>query len=89
MNRTNWMQDLGDQVRHHRKLADLTQKELAQLAGVGKTVVFDLEKGKTTIQMATVLKILACLNIDLVWHLPTSGPGPGYPDEPTGGGHHA
>jgi DNA-binding XRE family transcriptional regulator len=38
-------------VRFHRKKSGLTQQELAKLAGVGKTVVFDLEKGKKSIQM--------------------------------------
>ena len=31
-------------VRFHRKKAKLTQENLAKLAGVGKTAVFDLEK---------------------------------------------
>lgn len=33
-------------IRGHRKKAGLTQKELADLAGLGKTVIFDIEKGK-------------------------------------------
>ena len=66
-----WMQDLAADVRRNRKLAGLTQVDLAQLAGVGKTVVHDLEKGKPTLQVATVLKILAVLNIDLGWRSPT------------------
>jgi HTH-type transcriptional regulator/antitoxin HipB len=52
-------------------LAGLTQVELARLAEVGKTVVHDLERGKTTIQVDTVLKILAVLNIRLEWRSPT------------------
>lgn len=54
---------LADIVRKHRKLAGLSQQQLAELAGVGKTVVFDLEKGKETIQLNTLRKILHVLNI--------------------------
>ena len=50
-------------IREHRKIAGLSQLQLAELAGVGKTVVFDVEKGKETIQLDTLRKILAALNI--------------------------
>ncbi len=66
-----WSARLGAVVRQHRRLAGLTQVELAQMAGVGKTVVHDLEKGKPTIQLDTVLKIVAALNIRLFWKTPT------------------
>ena len=66
-----WTASLGETVRRHRKLAGLTQVELARLAGVGKTVVHDLERGKATIQVDTVLTILAVLNIRLEWRSPT------------------
>lgn len=52
-------------IRYYRKQAGLTQAELARLAGVGKTVVFDIEKGKQTIQLDTLLKLLAVLNIKI------------------------
>ena len=41
--------DLGALVKDHRKKAGLTQLELANLAGVGKTTVFDIEKNKQLI----------------------------------------
>ena len=50
-------------IRQHRKIAGLSQLQLAELAGVGKTVVFDLEKGKETVQLDTLRKILKALNI--------------------------
>lgn len=52
-------------VREHRKIAGLSQLQLAELAGVGKTVVFDVEKGKETIRLNTLRKILAALNIKI------------------------
>jgi len=50
-------------IKKHRKAAGLSQLQLAEMAGVGKTVVFDLEKGKETIQLDTLRKILVVLNI--------------------------
>lgn len=54
---------LSKVIRQHRKIAGLSQLQLAELAGVGKTVVFDLEKGKETVQLDTLRKILNALNI--------------------------
>ncbi|HWP81399.1 MAG TPA: type II toxin-antitoxin system Y4mF family antitoxin [Bacteroidota bacterium] len=59
------IKNLASILRYHRKKAGLTQQELAKLAGVGKTVVFDLEKGKETVQLDTLKKILLTLNITL------------------------
>jgi len=50
-------------IKKHRKAAGLSQLQLAEMAGVGKTVVFDIEKGKETIQLDTLRKIMAVLNI--------------------------
>lgn len=54
---------LSKVIRKHRKAAGLSQLQLAEMAGIGKTVVFDLEKGKETIQLDTLRKILLVLNI--------------------------
>ena len=56
-------QVLAEIIRKHRKAAGLSQLQLAEMAGVGKTVVFDLEKGKETVQLDTLRKILSVLNI--------------------------
>ena len=61
---------LGEIVRFHRKKAGLSQEELAKFAGVGKTVIFDIEKGKLTIQFDTLNKILAVLNISITFESP-------------------
>lgn len=55
--------DIATSVRFHRKRSGLTQAGLAELAGVGKSAVFDIEHGKLTVQWITVLKVLAVLNI--------------------------
>ena len=56
---------IGKAIIFHRKKSKLTQKQLADLAGVGKTVVFDIEKGKETVQLNSLLKVLSILNIKL------------------------
>lgn len=57
---------LARTIREHRKAARLSQLQLAELAGVGKTVVYDIEKGKETVKIATLRKILKVLNIKAV-----------------------
>jgi len=58
-------QDIGKMIRTYRKESGLTQLRLAKMAGIGKSAVFDIEKGKETVQLDTVLKILDVLNIQL------------------------
>lgn len=57
-------------IKKHRKAAGLSQLQLAEMAGVGKTVVFDVEKGKETIQLDTLRKIMAVLNIKVQLNSP-------------------
>jgi y4mF family transcriptional regulator len=64
------MPELGSVVRFHRRRAGLSQAALARLAGVGKTVVFDIENGKDTVRLRTLLAVLAALNITLDWRSP-------------------
>ena len=52
-------------VHYYRKKSGLTQNDLARLAQVGKTSVFDIEKGKETVQLNTLLRVLDILNIKL------------------------
>lgn len=62
--------ELQEAIKSHRRLSGLTQSELAKLAGVGKTVIFDLEHGKETVQLDTLKKVLTALNIKLVLQSP-------------------
>ena len=59
-------QELAGVIRLHRKAAKLSRVQLAELAGVGKTVVYDIEKGKESVQLDTLRKILKVLNIKIV-----------------------
>ena len=53
-------------LKKHRKTAGLSQLQVAELAGIGKTAVFELEKGKETVQLNTLRKVLAVLNIKVI-----------------------
>ena len=64
------IKDMGAIVRFHRKKSGLSQRGLADMAGVGKTAVFDLEQGKVTVRMDTVVKICHILNIQLTLDSP-------------------
>ena len=61
--KTTWR--IGRIVRFHRKEAGLSRIDLADIAGVGKTVVYDIENGKDTVRLNTFLKVLEALNISI------------------------
>lgn len=64
------VKEIADTIHRYRKISGLSQQALAELAGIGKTAVFDIEKGKETVQLNTLLKVLNTLNI----HLKLEGP---------------
>ena len=64
------MESIGDIVRAHRRISGLSRLELAKIAGVGKTAVFDLEHRKQSVRYDTLLKILTALNISVHFDSP-------------------
>jgi len=66
--------EIANTTRYFRKQSGLSQQRLAALAGVGKTVVFDIEKGKPTVQLDSLLKVLAVLNITIKFETPFQQP---------------
>jgi hypothetical protein len=63
-------QEIANLVHYYRKQSGLSQHELASLAGIGKTVIFDIEKGKISIRLNTLLKVLDVLNIKMKFETP-------------------
>ncbi len=59
---------IGSIIKYHRKKSGLTQQGLANLAGAGLTPIKQAEAGKKTIQLDTLLKIFAVLNIQILLH---------------------
>lgn len=62
--------EIAHLVRYYRKHSGLSQHELATLAGVGKTVIFDIEKGKESVRLNTLLNVLDVLNIQIKFKTP-------------------
>lgn len=54
---------LGNAIRHYRTEAGLTQAELAEMAGVRRVYLSELESGKETEQLKRVLRILRGLGV--------------------------
>ena len=64
------LKNLDTIVFYHRRRAGLTRVQLAKLAGVGKTVIYDLERGKETLQWSTISKILGALDVKIIFESP-------------------
>ncbi len=62
--------NLQNIILYHRKQAALSRKDLAELAGVGKTVIYDVEKGKQTVKWSSISAILDALNITIKFSSP-------------------
>jgi transcriptional regulator with XRE-family HTH domain len=54
---------LGAAIRHYRVEAGLTQAELAEMAGLHRTYLSDLERGKETEQVKRILRVLRQLGV--------------------------
>ena len=51
--------DIGAFVRERRKANHMTQRQLAELAGVGKRFVSEVERGKSTVRVDAANRVLA------------------------------
>ena len=60
------VESLGLAVKKKRKADGLTQQELAAIAMVGVRFISDLENGKPTVQLRSVIRVLKALGLQLV-----------------------
>ena len=60
------VEQLGRLMRDIRRRQDLTQEDVAGLAGLGNRFIIDVERGKETVQMQKVLDVLRLLGLELV-----------------------
>lgn len=56
---TDFGKAIGQFVRDRRKAGRMTQRELGELAGVGTRFVSELERGKPSVRLSVVNKVLA------------------------------
>ena len=54
---------LGARVRHHRKLNDLSQEELAERAETSRVYISNIERGEATPSLEVLLNIANTLNV--------------------------
>ncbi len=54
---------LGAAIRHYRSEANLTQAELAELTGLNRTYLSNLERGLEAEQIARILRVLRQLGV--------------------------
>ncbi|NMA97741.1 MAG: helix-turn-helix transcriptional regulator [Phyllobacteriaceae bacterium] len=58
-------QELGNTISYARKAHGYSQQQFADLAGVGRRFVSELENGKASAEFGKVLQVLTALGIDL------------------------
>lgn len=56
---------IGNKIVNLRKEKDMSQEELADLAGVTRKTMYNVENGKTDPKLKTIEKILKVLDIEI------------------------
>lgn len=64
---------IGQMILYHRRRSGLSRLQLADLCGIGKTALFDIEHGKATVRLSTLAAVLNALNIRPRWQSPLMG----------------
>ena len=54
---------VGPAIRHYRKEAGLTQEELADMAGLHRSYLSELEQGRETEQLRRIIHLLKLLGV--------------------------
>jgi len=65
--------ELSDLVVKARKEQRLSQKDLAELAGVGATVIYKIEHGEPGVTLNSFVSVLNALGFTLRCHSPLGG----------------
>ena len=65
--------NLGKMVKRERRRQNLTQRELADLAGLSRAIVLKLENHSSDIKLSSLLKIMNFLRLDLALKVKEGG----------------
>jgi len=57
--------EFGQLVRDRRRALSLSQSELADVVGVNRRVIGELERGKPSVQLSIALRVAAALGLDV------------------------
>lgn len=54
----------GSNVRHYRELKDISQEKLAEMSGLHRTYISDIERFQRSISLSNIQKIADALGIE-------------------------
>lgn len=61
-------QDFGQRIRRRRLELGISQQALADVVGVNRRVVGELERGKSSVQLGIALRAAEALGLDIILH---------------------
>jgi transcriptional regulator with XRE-family HTH domain len=64
------MDSIGKMILFHRQKSGLSRIKLAEISGISKTVIYDIEHGKSSVQFNSINKVLQTLNIKIKFESP-------------------
>lgn len=64
------MGSIGKMILFHRQKSGLSRIKLAEISGISKTVIYDIEHGKSSVQFDSINKVLQTLNIKIKFESP-------------------
>ncbi|MBA7561847.1 hypothetical protein ES708_03493 [subsurface metagenome] len=64
------MDSIGKMILFHRQKSGLSRIKLAEISGISKTVIYDIEHGKSSVQFDSINKVLQTLNIKIKFESP-------------------
>jgi transcriptional regulator with XRE-family HTH domain len=70
-------------LKDARQRRKMTQKQVAELAGLQQSYVYEIETGKTNITLRTLAKLAEVVEMDIRALLPETGPGLASPGDGT------
>lgn len=56
---------LAEVIKKRRKMLDISQRDLAEMAGIGLATIKDIERGKGNPSMGTVMKIMEVIGMEI------------------------
>jgi transcriptional regulator with XRE-family HTH domain len=59
-----WLMAFGDAISDLRETLTMTQQELADLSGVNRTYISDIERGRRNITLTTMKRLASALKIE-------------------------
>lgn len=69
----NWSSAIGAVLRDLRKAENMTQEELAHNSGLSRASLQQIERGRTSIRLITLVRICAELEVQAAWAMALAG----------------